>query len=146
MAAYEKSWTSQPNGGAIADERCREFEEALFLSTLNVMFALGTRFSGSVPETEKSDTEKEFYTRSRQIFGYDVLDCTSLPVLQMVLLQGIYLQSTTEVSRCWNVIGVATRMAQSLGLHLDQTYQRQKTTYAREMGKRLWHSCLVLDR
>lgn len=146
MAAYENSWTSQPNGGTIADERCREFEEALFLSTLNIMFALGTRFSGLVPATEKGEMAREFYNRSRQIFAYDVLDCSSLPVLQMVLLQGVYLQSTTDVSRCWNVIGIAARMAQSLGLHLDQTYERQKTTYAREMGMRLWHSCLVLDR
>jgi hypothetical protein len=146
MAAYEKSWTSQPNSGTIVDERCREFEEALLFSTLNIIFALGTRFCGSVPATEKSDMSREFYNRSRQIFPFDVLDCTSIPVLQMVLLQGIYLQSTTEVSRCWNVIGVATRMAQSLGLHLDQTYQGQKTVYAREMGKRLWHSCLILDR
>jgi hypothetical protein len=144
--AYEKSWTSQPNTGLIADERCREFEEALFLSTLNIIFALAARFSDSIPAVDKCDMTREFYNRSRQIFAYDVLDCSSLPVLQMVLLQGIYLQSTTEVSRCWNVIGVATRMAQSLGLHLDQTYQRQKTTYAREMGRRLWHSCLVLDR
>jgi hypothetical protein len=146
MAAYEKSWTSQSGSDTIADERCREFEEALFLSTLNIMFALGTRFCGSVPATEKSDMSKEFYDRSRQIFTFDVLDCTSIPVLQMVLLQGVYLQSTTEVSRCWNVIGVATRMAQSLGLHLYQTHQRQKTLYAREMGSRLWHSCLILDR
>ncbi|KEQ71327.1 hypothetical protein M436DRAFT_51211 [Aureobasidium namibiae CBS 147.97] len=146
MAAYEKSWISQPSGSAIADERCREFEEALFFSTLNVIFALGTRFSDSVPGPEKRDMAKEYYNRSRQIFTFDLLDCTSLPVLQMLLLQGIYLQSTTKVSRCWNVIGVATRMAQSLGLHLEQTYQRQKTIYAREMGKRLWHSCLILDR
>jgi len=146
MTAYEKSWTSQPDGGTISDERCREFEEALFFSTLNIMLALGTRFSNSVPETEKRDTARDFYNRSRQIFAYDVLDCSSIPVLQLVLLQGIYLQSTTEVSRCWNVIGVATRMAQSLGVHLDQTSQRQKPIYAREMGRRLWHSCLVLDR
>jgi hypothetical protein len=146
MAAYEKSWTSQSNSDTIADERCREFEEALFLSTLNIMFALGTRFCSSVPGNEKDDTSREFYNRSRQVFAFDVLDCTSLPVLQMVLLQGIYLQSTTEISRCWNVIGVATRMAQSLGLHLEQTYKRQRTIYATEMGRRLWHSCLILDR
>jgi hypothetical protein len=146
MAAYEKSWTSQPSSGTIEDERRREFEEALFLSTLNVMFALSTRFCSSVPAAEKGDMAIEFYNRSRQIFTFDVLDCISMPVLQMVLLQGVYLQSTTEVSRCWNIIGVATRMAQSLGLHLDQTYQRQRTIYAREMGKRIWHSCLILDR
>jgi len=145
-AAYEKSWTSEPGNGTTTDERCREFEEALFFSTLNIMCALSTRFSESIPATEKSDMTREYYNRSRQIFTFDILDCTSVPALQMVLLQGIYLQSTTEVSRCWNVIGVAVRMAQSLGLHLDQTYQRQKTVYAREMGKRLWHSCLVLDR
>jgi hypothetical protein len=110
------------------------------------MFALGTRFCSSVPAAEKSDMAIEFYNRSRQVFAFDVLDCISVPVLQMVLLQGVYLQSTTEVSRCWNIIGIATRMAQSLGLHLDQTYQRQRRIYACEMGKRLWHSCLILDR
>ncbi|CAD0084333.1 unnamed protein product, partial [Aureobasidium vineae] len=146
MAAYEKSWMSQPSQGTKADEGRREFEEALFFSTLNIMFALGTRFCDSVAAADKSDMVKEFYNRSRQVFTFDVLDHTFMPVLQMVLLQGVYLQSTTEVSRCWNVIGVAIRMAQSLGLHSEKTYQRQKTQYTREMGRRLWHSCLVLDR
>ncbi|CAD0111314.1 unnamed protein product, partial [Aureobasidium uvarum] len=146
MAAYEKSWTSQPNHGTRMNEGRQEFEEALFFSTLNVMFALGTRFCESATVADKGDMAKEFYNRSRQTFAYDLLDCASLPVLQMVVLQGIYLQSTTEVSRCWNVIGVATRMAQSLGLHSEQTYQRQKVRYVREMGRRLWHACIVLDR
>lgn len=146
MAAYEKSWTSQLNTVTQLDNSRREFEEALFYATLNVIFALGTRFCDSIPAAEKKDMTREFYERSRQTFAYDILDCTSLPVLQMVLLHGVYLQSTTGVSRCWNMIGVATRMAQSLGLHSEQLYERQKTKYAREMGRRLWHSCLVLDR
>lgn len=146
MIAYEKSWKSQPNAARQPDQGAKEFEEALFYSTLNVMLVLGTRFCDSIPAAEKGALIREFYCRSRQTFAYDILDCTSLPVLQLVLLHGVYLQSTTEVSRCWNMIGVGSRMAQSLGLHSEQLYQRQKTKYAREMGRRLWHSCLVLDR
>ncbi|KAH0361842.1 hypothetical protein KCU65_g8464, partial [Aureobasidium melanogenum] len=146
MTAYKECWAPQPNIVTQLDRGRKEFEDALFYATLNVILTLGTRFCDSIPAAEKGAMIREFYCRSRQTFSYDVLDCTSLPVLQLVLLHGVYLQSTTEVSRCWNMIGVATRMAQSLGLHSEQLYKRQKTKYAREMGRRLWHSCLVLDR
>ncbi|KAI5237933.1 hypothetical protein E4T43_07757 [Aureobasidium subglaciale] len=146
VRSYEKLWTSQPDEESKTDDSRRDFEEALFLSTLNIVFALSTRFCNSIPEPEKGTMVSEFYNMSKQTFQYDALDCTSFPVLQMLLLQAVHLQSTTEVTRCWNLLGVATRMAQSLGLHSEQTYQSQKTVYSREMGKRLWHSCLVLDR
>lgn len=146
MTAYEECWAPQPNTVTQLDRGGKEFEDALFYATLNVVLTLGTRFYNDIPAAEKDPMIREFYRRSRQTFSYDVLDCTSLPVLQLVLLHGVYLQSTTEVSRCWNMIGVATRMAQSLGLHSEQLYKRQKTKYAREMGRRLWHSCLVLDK
>ncbi|CAC9890749.1 unnamed protein product [Aureobasidium pullulans] len=149
-AAYKKSWTSdQPIPHATpkpTSDNPGEIKEALFFSTLNIIFALGTRFCSSIPSTEKEITSKRFYRRARLNFPYDLLDFSSLPVLQMVLLQGVYLQSTTEVSRCWNVIGVAVRMAQSLGLHAEGTQDRKKTELEREMGRRLWWCCIVLDR
>jgi len=147
-AAYKKSWTSDrpipqatPNSTSAG-----EIKEALFFSTLTILFALGTRFCSCIPSTEKETTSKRFYRRARLNFPYDLLDFNSLPVLQMVLLQGVYLQSTTEVSRCWNVIGVAVRMAQSLGLHAEGTQGRKKTQLELEMGRRLWWCCIVLDR
>ncbi|THZ62828.1 hypothetical protein D6C86_03437 [Aureobasidium pullulans] len=149
-AAYKKSWTSdQPIPHATpkpTSDNPGEIEEALFFSTLNIIFALGTRFCSSIPSTEKEITSKRFHRRARLNFPYDLLDFGSLPVLQMVLLQGVYLQSTTEVSRCWNVIGVAVRMAQSLGLHAEGTQGRKKTQLELEMGRRLWWCCIVLDR
>ncbi|TIA29914.1 hypothetical protein D6C78_09933 [Aureobasidium pullulans] len=149
-AAYKKSWTSdQPIPHATpkpTSDNPGEIKEALFFSTLNIIFALGTRFCSSIPSTEKEITSKRFYRRARLNFPYDLLDFGSLPVLQMILLQGVYLQSTTEVSRCWNVIGVAVRMAQSLGLHAEGTQGRKKTQLELEMGRRLWWCCIVLDR
>ncbi|THY01287.1 hypothetical protein D6D01_10375 [Aureobasidium pullulans] len=146
-AEYKKSWTSDrpilqatPNFTSAG-----EIKEALFFSTLNILFALGTRFCSSIPSAKKETTSKRFYRRARLNFPYDLLDFSSLPVLQMVLLQGVYLQSTTEVSRCWNVIGVALRMAQSLGLHAEGTQGRKKTGLELEMGRRLWWCCIVLD-
>jgi hypothetical protein len=149
-AAYKKSWTSdQPISHATPEsisDNPGEIREAIFFSTLNVLFALGTRFCSSIPSAEKETTSKRFYRRARLNFPYDVLDFSSLPVLQMVLLQGVYLQSTTEVSRCWNVIGVAVRMAQSLAIHAEGTQGRKKTELECEMGRRLWWCCIVLDR
>jgi hypothetical protein len=64
----------------------------------------------------------------------------------MLLVSGVYLQSTRYASRCWNVIGLAIRTAQSLGLHLDLTKYRPDNQLNKEMARRIWHTCLVLDK
>lgn len=123
-----------------------EVEDVIFSSTLNLVFALGCQFSRLIPPSNKASVADDFYQRSRHLFIFDVLDSTSVSVVQMLLLTGIYLQSTRYASRCWNVVGLAIRVAQSLGLHLDHTDRRPETQLDREMRRRIWHTCVVLDR
>jgi hypothetical protein len=54
------------------------------------------------------------------------------------------LQSTFCAQRCWNCIGVACRIAQGLGLHVDQT-PAQKSSLGQEMRRRVWYACMMLD-
>ncbi|KAI9043848.1 fungal specific transcription factor domain-containing protein [Aspergillus affinis] len=69
----------------------------------------------------------------------------SLDKVQCLLLFGIYLQSTNHILRCWMTVGEAIRMAQSLGLYLDQHVPCNTVGY-REYTRRTWHRCVWLDR
>jgi DNA polymerase III psi subunit len=143
MASYEQLWTSENTQEQ--HESNSELDDVLFLSTSNLVFALGCQFSKSVPDTRKITVAEEFYQRSRDVFIYDVLDSTTISMVQMLLLTAIYLQSTKYASRCWNTVGLAIRVAQSLGLHSDWVQRRPENQVAREMRRRVWHTCLTLD-
>ena len=143
VAEYEKLWSSEDTGQqADADT---DVEEVVFTSNLNLIFALGCQFSKRIPAAQKRSAANEFYQRSRHLFLFDILDSKSISLVQMLLLTGIYLQSTPHANRCWNSIGLAIRVAQSQGLHLDYTGQRSETQLACQMRRRVWHTCVILD-
>ena len=64
----------------------------------------------------------------------------------MLLLNGVYLQSTYYPNRCWNSVGLAIRVAQSLGLHNEHRTTQKRSQLQTEMGRRIWHNCMALDR
>lgn len=142
MRKYERLWVD--NAGAHS-EFDTEAEEATFTSTLNLVFAIGSRFSSLVDAAQKPIVADNFYQRSRQAYPFDILDSTSIALVQMLLLTGVYLQSTEYASRCWNSIGLAIRMAMSLGLHVDNSGRKAMSQVEREMRHRIWHSCVNLD-
>lgn len=143
MEKYTRLWTSEGRepGGDISD-----VNENIFTSTLNLVFAIGCQFSASVPAQNKVSLAEDFYQRSRKVFVYDIFDSTSVSLVQMLLVSGVYLQSTRYASRCWNVVGLAIRTAQSLGLHIDVTKYRPENQLNKEMARRIWHTCFVLDK
>ncbi|KAH8897411.1 hypothetical protein GQ53DRAFT_803376 [Thozetella sp. PMI_491] len=143
MKSYRVLWMGEDEVGqnGAADNR----EDPAFLSMLNIVFAIGCQFSDQVSPTRKSAIAKTFYQRSKKAFADDFLDTPTLSVVQLLLLTGVYLQSTVHANRCWNVVGSAIRTAQSLGLHLERTAE-SKNQLKREMERRVWHTCVFLDR
>ncbi|SMR48120.1 unnamed protein product [Zymoseptoria tritici ST99CH_1E4] len=141
---YEQLWTD--NGPEAHSEETSEAEEAAFNSTLNLVFAVGCKFSSHLDPGQKSSVSDNFYQRSRQAYPFDILDSTSISLVQMLLLMAVYLQSTEYASRCWNSAGLAIRMAQSLGLHVDQIGRKGNTQLEVQMRRRIWHTCIHLDR
>lgn len=123
-----------------------ELDEAVFASTLNLVFALGSKYSECVPPTQRASLAQSFYQRSRAIYRFEMLDSASVPIVQMLLLTGVYLQSDHQANRCWNVIGLAIRVAQSLGLHVESPRHIRLSQKEREMRRRIWHNCLNLDK
>ena len=64
------------------------------------------------------------------------------------LAQCFYLLATCQTDRCWTTLGLAVRVAQSIGLHVEDghhpTYGGAVTPP--EMFHRVWYSIFVLDR
>jgi hypothetical protein len=56
---------------------------------------------------------------------------------------GGFLQSTNRPNRCWNVVGMAIRIAQGLGLHVEST---GGDLVERETRRRIWWGCVLMDR
>ena len=140
---YEKLWTSSLVSGP-HDPR-EHLEDAIFLSTLNVCFALGSLFSQLVRDEDREYTSDEYYQRSRALMNFDVCDYSSLSTVRLQLVSGLYLQTTSNAPRCWNVVGMAIRLAQDLGLHEDPLRIPQSDQLEAEIERRVWYSCVVMD-
>jgi len=141
---YESLWVS--NAPARPNEPQGKFEDGIFLSTLNVCFALGCLFSELVADEDRETAGDEYYQRSRALTNFDICDYSSLSTVRLQLVTGLYLQSTSHASRCWNVVGMAVRLAQDLGLHKDTSAHAQSDSVEVEMKRRVWYSCVVMDR
>ena len=58
-----------------------------------------------------------------------------------------------DLDRCWNTLGLAIRIGQGIGLHVDSTHKasHKRTTHQpklveQELRRRAWYSMYVLDR
>ena len=144
VAKYQQLWLPEDNEDQAHNKD--DVEEVVFSSNLNLIFALGCQFSTLVPAAQKRSAANDFYQRSRHLFLFDILDSKSISLVQMLLLTGIYLQSTPHANRCWNSIGLAIRIAQSQGLHLDYPGRKPETQLTCQMRRRVWHNCVILDK
>ncbi|KAK6450852.1 hypothetical protein FP744_10007102 [Trichoderma asperellum] len=116
----------------------------VFHCALNTIFALGCSFLDA-PASEKSNAIQVYFLRAKHFIGLDFLDMNNIGVVQSLLLMTLFLQSTSFASRCWNAVGIACRVAQGLGLHAEPDVA-SRSPLEREIRRRTWHCCLVLDR
>ena len=65
--------------------------------------------------------------------------------MQYLLLMGLYLQGTQKSVEAWAVHGLAVKAAFQLGLHSSEA-SKAFTPLDREIRKRTWFGCVVLDR
>ncbi|OQV11353.1 Fungal specific transcription factor domain-containing protein [Cladophialophora immunda] len=131
---YERLWQL---GSSIPDERS-------FLCLLNAIFAISSQIDQSIPIQDRQQSANAFYSRSRDLL--DIVDIGSVRSVQSFLLLGQYFQSTSESHPCWIFTGLAIRTAQSLGLHLAETSERAIDIRTRELLRKVWHGCVLMDR
>jgi hypothetical protein len=116
---------------------------SVFYCALNAIFALGCQFS-DLQLAQRENLSETFFRRSKQLLRIDILDEGSLALIQTLLIVAQFLQSTQFPNRCWNVVGLACRMAQGLGLYLDDANDNRPFVEV-EMRRRTWYGCVTLD-
>jgi hypothetical protein len=119
--------------------------EVKFHAVLNIVFALGSLNNSSIEPHLKLRTADTFYQRVRKLMPLDALDVPSFEAVQCLILATIYLTYTKYSYRCSNTLALATRTTLALGqiMRVDQTMDSQLN---REMYRRAWHHCLLLER
>lgn len=118
-------------------------QSIIFHCALNAMFGLGCHFS-DIPAREREAAVYSFFLRSKRFVGLDLLDMSTIGVVQTLLIIALLLQGTPYPNRCWNSIGVACRVAQGLGLH-EATTHRSMQPLEKEIRHRTWHGCVIMD-
>lgn len=116
------------------------------IALLYMVFAHGAEFCKSLSETEAGRMAADFVDKAKRIVFAHMFRQESLELVQSLLLMCQYLQSTLELNQCWSLVGLMTRTAISLGLHFNPPASDTLTTIEREVRKRVWFGCFMIDR
>lgn len=133
---YDANWAGEP---------C-ESDESLMMCTLNVVFALASQLSETLPPKDREPTGRRYFERAQELLTLDLWDLGSLQLVQCLLLMSRYLQSTDAAHPAWTITGLTIRMAEGLGLHLPETSAAIQNLSQRELVRRVWHGCVLMDR
>ncbi|KAH8892864.1 hypothetical protein GQ53DRAFT_646245 [Thozetella sp. PMI_491] len=135
-----------------------------WLGLLNMVLAMATHTSivpaGKV--TERQMRSEAFYQRASRLCEQQVMNGASLEIgqrpapfyymfyhcsktFQYLLLVSQYMQGTSSSIQTWAMHGLAVKVAMQLGLHSTEAARRLPPV-EREIRKRTWFGCIVLDR
>ena len=133
---YEKIWHGRDDDSGS--------DEQSFLCLLYIIFALTSQIDMQIAFQDRGRVAAMYYERAYGLM--DIRETGSIRAVQSFLLLGQYFQSTNEPHSCWVFVGLAVRIAQSLGLHQARTSQRAPDVRTREILRRVWHGCILMDR
>lgn len=141
---YRALWQQSPSSSLTLDD-------VLFHCTLNAVFALGAHFQTDIEPSSRTSKSESFFARCQQLLTMDLLGQGTFEMVQALLLMAQYLQSTDKPNHCWNLAGLAIRMAQSVGLHLESmdgpvASENRFDQVEIELRRRVWAGCILLDR
>jgi hypothetical protein len=151
--AYEDLWKPKSqhhqhykSSSGLGLGAAEEPTSAVFHCALNAALALGMQFS-DLPLSEKERLSAACLAKSKDLLKMDLFDDGNLSLVQTLLLLTQYFQSTNWPSKCWTSIGLACRLAQGLGLHVEKVRpsQHELSPDEHEMRRRVWHGCVTLD-
>ncbi|KAF9893946.1 hypothetical protein FE257_008917 [Aspergillus nanangensis] len=149
LRGYSRLWSSEPDAHAPSTESRMGLGDTtsspiVFHSALNAVLALGCQFSALAGEDREAKSEVFLQRSNALLRQMDLLDHGDLSLVQALLLNTHYLQSTPFADRCWNAIGLACRMAEGIGLH--STDHDDRWSYAELQIRRcVWHSCVMIE-
>ena len=95
---------------------------------------------------EGHDQLEENFYRKASSFWHDqsIFETASLSLVQALVLISNFVQKRNKPNTGWNYLGVAVRMALSLGLHRELP-EWNISLLQREMRRRLWWGLFIFD-
>ena len=123
-------------------------DERIFISTLNVIFALSTQIQECMEPQEREEASDTYFHRAWILLSPEAIlwESGSLELIQCLLLMGRYLQCTNNTHQTWMAIGSAVRIAQSLGLHNIDNSSARSHSKDRQLNLQTWQCCIFMDR
>ncbi|ORY74320.1 fungal-specific transcription factor domain-domain-containing protein [Leucosporidium creatinivorum] len=126
-----------------ADFAAQGTPSILLFNTLCGISALSHHVGPSILRTIKA-------TIRAALREQDLLDNSTISNIQALLVYAfsLELEKGTAASKTWNLLGVAIRMAQDLGLHRKLGSESKINTEAdhTELRRRVWGGCVIADR
>jgi hypothetical protein len=118
-----------------------------WLGLLNMILAMATRtaVNSRLSAQEREEQSDTFFVRGWRLCEKQVKYSPSLEIVQFLLLLSQYLQGTSQGAETWNAHGLTVKSAYQLGLHSTDAL-KQYPPLEREIRKRTWYMCIVLDR
>ncbi|KAL9027951.1 MAG: hypothetical protein Q9196_003602 [Gyalolechia fulgens] len=120
-----------------------------WLSILNLIFALGARYSGLVrAEWRGIADEHDVYFSRAWLLGLDTDSMWTPADLQKIQIAGLasfYLMARQQINRAFTMSGIAVRQALSLGLHL-RNEDPHLADFAKEIRNRVWWAVASTER
>jgi hypothetical protein len=89
-------------------------------------------------------TARKFYDTAMVLVRSTLLSHCSIERVQVLLLGPRYLQSASYPDECWNLLGLAVRIA--YGLELQLPPPDELDCIAQEVRKRDWYACFGFDQ
>ncbi|WEW55794.1 hypothetical protein PRK78_001227 [Emydomyces testavorans] len=114
----------------------------VFRGIVNAMLALGCLATDPANQSDAS----MYFIKSQNLIRFGALDGEDLVCVQAYLISSQYLLAIGNLDTAWKSVGIAIRIAQSLHLHLKSGSQHLKERVDRELARRVWHSCVLLER
>ena len=115
---------------------------------LNAVAAVAARFSThpaiATPGAQPSDYGHPFFAQAKVMLGSMLSVPTRSTAAALALLAMVGAANDSE-SEVWMLMGMAVRMSQDLGLHLDSAADTQTTAEDRRCDRVLFWSIFVLD-
>lgn len=140
MRWYSHLWTEQ---GTEVDD---PVEEQINYATLNIIFALIYRTEQAKIADNQDHLAQTHFLRAQRLLQLSLLDLNRLDLLYALLLLLQWYQSVNNVRRCTSLVGLCVLIAHNLGLHVPGRIEALPTQYEREMARRAWHGCILIDR
>ncbi|KAJ9283821.1 transcriptional regulator family: Fungal Specific TF [Paecilomyces variotii] len=140
LRQYHRLWNGELDG-----KRDRSW-----LALINFIFAIGSYYM-SFPREETRDLQMHFqYFNQGTYFSGQFGAMCNLTNVWALLVQCFFLLAVSQTDRCWNILGFAIRMGQSIGLHVEPSSTLRQSRFPpvveRELRRRAWYSMYVLDR